>query len=159
MIHIQSGTVARHNTWVSKTNFAPILQSSPTKDGKTIVLSPQGMHPIMTTAGYTARGRGNRALQSMQIPNIIAGIATSRIREKITVLASGMRSLSEKEEMTSPVTIILSGPTHPDASSRVLDTTAGRGIAEMPKIMPAAIATVIGVIIFLHDLGLLLKRE
>jgi hypothetical protein len=93
------------------------------------------------------------------MPSKNAGSATRRISVKITVLISGRSSFNEKDEITRPVTIILSGPTHPEASSNIFDTADGRGMEHIPKTIPRAIAIVMGVIIFFHDFGLLLKSE
>jgi hypothetical protein len=113
----------------------------------------------MTTAGYTAFGNGTTISQRKQIPSNNEGIAISRISEKITVLISGRSSFNEKVEITSPVTIMLNVPTQPEASSRIFDATDGSGMEDMPNTIPNAIAIVIGVIIFFHDFGLLLKSE
>ena len=107
--------VIKHKICVSKTNLAPMLQSAPTSDGKTMVFKPQGIQPMITAAGYTASGN----IPSQRIPRHISksvvGMTANRKTEKIAAFEFGNRLFSGRDARTIPVNIMLKGPTQPDA--------------------------------------------
>lgn len=140
-----------------KASRAPVLQSSPTSLGKTTVLRPQGIQAIKTADGNTAEGNVLNIAIALQSANTRSGINTSLKAEKIYVFRSNASSFNEKEDNTSPVRIILIGPTQADEDETTCAIVSGRVISKSPKIIPMTIADVIGLRSFFNALSFLVS--